>query len=88
LDGAPIPADPTVEERFQVCLEHIRNGIQFGRDADRTLIDFRKHLGWYTKGLPGGKKLRTELFQVTALEQVETLLQGYLDRHLEGAEAA
>jgi len=88
LDGAPMPADPTVEERFQVCLEHIRNGIQFGRDADRTLIDFRKHLGWYTKGLPGGKKLRTELFQVTALEQVETLLQGYLDRHLEGTEAA
>ena len=26
--------------------------------------------------------------KVTALEQVETLLQGYLDRHLEGAEAA
>ncbi len=88
LDGSPMPAEPNVEERFQVCLEHIRNGIQFGRDADRTLVDFRKHLGWYTKGLPGGRTLRTELFQVTALEQVETLLQGYLDRHLEGAEAA
>ena len=40
-----------------MCLEHIRNGIQFGRDADRTLIDFRKHLGWYTKGLPGGENV-------------------------------
>ena len=88
LDGSPMPAEPSVEERFNVCLEHIRNGIQFGHDADRTLIDFRKHLGWYTKGLPDGKTLRMELFQVTALVQVETLLQGYLDRHLEGAEAA
>ena len=88
LDGRSVPADPGVEERFRVCLEHIRNGIEFGHDADRTLIDFRKHLGWYTKGLPDGRSLRTELFQVTTLGQVEMLLQGYLDRHLEGAEAA
>ena len=83
LDGLPIPEGPDVEERFQVCLEHIRNGIQFGRDADRTLIDFRKHLGWYTKGLPNGRTLRSELFQVTTLEQVELLLQGYLESYLE-----
>ena len=88
MDGRSAPADPGVEERFRVCLEHIRNGIEFGHDADRTLIDFRKHLGWYTKGLPEGRSLRTELFQVTTLEQVEMLLRGYLDRHLEGAEAA
>ena len=88
LDGSPAPAEPNVEARFEVCLEHIRNGIRFGRDAERTLIDFRKHLGWYTKGLPDGKTLRAELFQVTYLEQVETLLQRYLDRHREGAEAA
>ena len=88
LDGKPVPEGPGVEERFKVCLEHIRNGIDFGHDADRTLIDFRKHLGWYTKGLPDGRNLRTELFQVTTLEHVETLLQGYLERHLEGAEAA
>ena len=88
LEGLPIPAEPDVEERFNICLEHIRNGIQFGHDADRTLIDFRKHLGWYTKGLPGGKTLRMELFQVTALKQVEKLLSGYLERHMEGAEVA
>ncbi len=88
LDGLPVPADPSVEERFEICLEHIRNGIKFGRDADRTLIDFRKHLGWYTKGLPDGRTLRLELFRVTTLEQVEALLHRYLDRHLEGAEAA
>jgi len=48
------PAGPDVEERFRICLEHARNAIAFERDARRAMIDFRKHLGWYTRGLPEG----------------------------------
>ena len=89
LDGRPVPRAPTVEERFEICLEHIRGGIEFGGpDSGRTLIDFRKHLGWYAKGLPDGRRLRSELFRVTTLEEVESLMAGYLDRRLEGSEAA
>jgi len=82
LDGEPIPADPTVDERFDICLEHARNAIEFETDRDRAIIDFRKHLGWYTKGLPDGRRLRTELFQTTSLDQVEALLEGYREEHL------
>lgn len=78
LDGLPVPAEPDVEERFEICLEHARNAIAFERNPDRAIIDFRKHLGWYTKGLPNGRKLRTELFQSETLEDVERLLLGYL----------
>jgi tRNA-dihydrouridine synthase B len=78
LDGAPIPPDPDVEERFRICLEHARNAIAFERNPERAIIDFRKHLGWYTKGLPDGRRLRTELFQATTLQDVESLLEGYL----------
>ncbi len=77
LDGLPIPADPDVDERFAICLEHARNAIAFERNAARAIIDFRKHLGWYTKGLPDGRRLRTELFQATTLEDVETMLERY-----------
>jgi tRNA-dihydrouridine synthase B len=87
LDDLPIPAEPGVEERFEICLEHARNAIAFERNPDRAIIDFRKHLGWYTKGLPDGRKLRTELFHVATLEEVETLLQAYLERHREVAAA-
>jgi nifR3 family TIM-barrel protein len=80
LDGAPRPAAPSVEERFQVCLEHARNAIAYESDESRAVREFRKHLGWYTKGLPGGKHLRAELFQVTGMEQVESLLESYLER--------
>ena len=78
LDGQPVPAEPDVEERFEICLEHARNAIAFERNPDRAIIDFRKHLGWYTKGLPNGRKLRTELFQSETLEDVERLLLAYL----------
>jgi len=77
LDGAAIPPDPDVEERFGICLEHARNAIAFERNPERAIIDFRKHLGWYTKGLPDGRRLRTELFHAETLEDVERLLHGY-----------
>ena len=78
LDGHEPPPEPGVEERFRICLEHARNAIAFERNPERAIIDFRKHLGWYTKGLPDGRSLRTELFQATRLQDVEALLEGYL----------
>ena len=88
LDGDPKPAEPSVEERFEICLEHARNGIRFEENPQKSLMDFRKHLGWYTKGLPGGRALRTQLFQITSLDEVEALLEAYLVRHLAGADEA
>jgi nifR3 family TIM-barrel protein len=77
LDGEPVPPSPGIDERFAICLEHARNAIEFESRPERAIIDFRKHLGWYTKGLPDGRRLRTELFQSETLEDVESLLERY-----------
>jgi nifR3 family TIM-barrel protein len=77
LDGEPVPPSPGIDERFAICLEHARNAIEFESRPERAIIDFRKHLGWYTKGLPDGRRLRTELFQSETLENVENLLERY-----------
>jgi nifR3 family TIM-barrel protein len=77
LDGTPVPAEPDADERFAVCLEHARNAIAFEHSPERAIIDFRKHLGWYTKGLPDGRRLRTELFQSTTLSEVEGMIERY-----------
>ncbi len=87
LNGDPVPPEPDVDERFRICLEHARNAIAFERNPERAMLDFRKHLGWYTKGLPEGKRLRAELFQSTTLAQVEGLLEGYLAAQGTGATA-
>lgn len=83
LDGDPVPGDPDPETRFAICIEHAENAIRFEDDAARAILEFRKHLGWYTKGLPGGRQLRQELFQVETLAEVRALLEGHLETHLE-----
>ena len=80
LDGLPVPDDPDPGTRFAICIEHAENAIRFENDAARAVVEFRKHLGWYTKGLPGGRELRQRLFQVDSLVEVKEILGGYLDR--------
>jgi tRNA-dihydrouridine synthase len=58
--------------------EHARLAIAWEENEEKAMRDFRKHLGWYTKGLPGGRLLRQELFTVTRLAEAEALLDGYL----------
>jgi tRNA-dihydrouridine synthase B len=77
LDGRPIPPDPDVTERFRIVREHARLAIAFERDEEKAMIEFRKHLGWYTKGLPNGRVLRQELFEVSTLADAEALLAAY-----------
>jgi tRNA-dihydrouridine synthase B len=83
LDGREVPDAPDVAERFEIVLEHARNAIAFRTPEqggeEQCMREFRKHLGWYTKGLPGGKALREELFGVTALTEAESILERYLD---------
>jgi tRNA-dihydrouridine synthase B len=78
LNGEAVPEDPTPEERFRILLEHARLVIAWEPEEEKAMVEFRKHLGWYTKGLPNGRVLRQELFAVTHLDQVERLLEGYL----------
>jgi nifR3 family TIM-barrel protein len=77
LSGEPVPSGPGVRERFDICLDHAANAIAFGGDPERALLEFRKHLGWYMKGLEGGRALRQELFEARTLKEVRDLLEGY-----------
>jgi nifR3 family TIM-barrel protein len=84
LDGLPIPDDPDVAERFRIIIHHARLAIAWEEDEEKAMIEFRKHLGWYTKGLPNGRILRQELFEVTSLQEAEEKLERYLEQY-EGA---
>ena len=41
-------------------------------------MEFRKHLGWYTKGLHGASDLRQRLFQVESIAEAESIFVSYL----------
>ena len=78
LEGKPKPPAPPVEERFAVALEHARMAEDYEADPRGAAIEFRKHLGWYVKGLPGSAELRKALHAVTTLGEVEGIFGDYL----------
>jgi tRNA-dihydrouridine synthase B len=85
LEGRPMRADPPVEDRFAVALDHARMANDYEPDRRGAAIEFRKHLGWYVKGLPGSAELRKKLHAVTSLGEVEGIFDEYLqmrDRYL------
>ena len=80
LRGEPVPPTPGLEERIAICLEHAENAIAFGGSRARALIEFRRHLGWYVKGLPSGRELRQTLFRAESLDDVRETLERYRAR--------
>lgn len=79
LEGREMPPTPDVEARFAVALEHARMARDYEPDPRGAAIEFRKHLGWYVKGLPGSAELRKKLHAVDSFEQVEGIFGEYLE---------
>ncbi len=80
LTGQPTPPAPTIEERFAVALTHARLALQLQGDTRHTMVEFRKHFGWYTKGLPHGGELRQRLFSVDTMSEAEAIFARYLEQ--------
>ena len=86
LDGRPMRPDPSVEARFSIALDHAKMANDYEPDRKGAALEFRKHLGWYCKGLPGSAELRKRLHAVTSLSEVEGIFADYLEtreRYLE-----
>jgi len=79
LDGRPGPPPPTAGERLETALVHARLSLELEGDTQRTIVEFRKHLGWYTRGLRGGAELRDRLHRVFSLADVERIFASYLE---------
>ena len=82
LEGKPKPAAPSIERRFEIALEHARMAEDYEADPRGAAIEFRKHLGWYVKGVPGSAELRRKLHAVVSLSEVEDVFAAYLSSPL------
>ncbi|HXE85072.1 MAG TPA: tRNA dihydrouridine synthase DusB [Gemmatimonadales bacterium] len=78
LEGRAKRADPTPEERFATALDHARLALRLQGDTRKTAMEFRKHLGWYTKGLRDGAELRQRLFAIESMAEAEVIFSDYL----------
>ena len=79
LAGGPLPPAPEAAERFSLALDHARLALRLQGDTRRTVMEFRKHLGWYTRGLHGSSALRQRLFQIESMAEAEAIFLEYLE---------
>lgn len=78
LEGGEAPPAPSIARRFAIALEHARMAADYEPDPHGAAIEFRKHLGWYVKGVPDSADLRRRLHAVNSLGEVEGIFGDYL----------
>ena len=76
LDTGEILADPSIGEQYRVIVEHYQDmqGI-YGTTVGVNMA--RKHLGWYTKGLPGSAEFRNTVNQIGDPQRVLAMLDDF-----------
>lgn len=72
------PARPTLKEVAGVMRRHAELLAEWLGDEERGVIDFRKHVAWYTKGFAVGSRLRQRLAMASSLSELDEHL-GALD---------
>ncbi|MGP4004813.1 tRNA dihydrouridine synthase DusB [Streptomyces sp. 8N706] len=73
--GAPAPAAaPTLKEVAVVMRRHAELLGEWLEDEARGVIDFRKHVAWYTKGFSIGSEMRKKLAITSSLDELDALL--------------
>ncbi len=89
LTGEPLPPAPTREERWAVVEEHLRHLA--AHHGERTASQLaRKHVPWYSKGLPGAAEFRARFQRIGDWpRQLEAARAWFLgeDRMAEAGEA-
>jgi tRNA-dihydrouridine synthase B len=82
LRGQPVPADPPLAEQLATLLEHYRDMLShYGTDAGNRIA--RKHIAWYSKGLPGSAEFRAALNRKAEPAAVEAIIREFYEPAIE-----
>jgi nifR3 family TIM-barrel protein len=69
--GPREPARPTLRRVADVMRRHARLLGEWLGDQERGVIDFRKHVAWYTKGFAVGSQARQRLAAASSLAELD-----------------
>lgn len=73
LKTGTVPDRPSKEEIKAMMLRHARMQVELKGDYT-GIREMRKHISWYTTGLPGSAKLRGKINSAESLKEIEELL--------------
>lgn len=77
MDGSHV-SEPTLADRRDLILEHFRM-VAEREHSTFALHKLRKFTGWYTHGLPNGRKLRQAINQLPDVETFLATVETFLD---------
>jgi tRNA-dihydrouridine synthase B len=84
--GRRLP-DPPIAEQYAILRGHYTDMLaHYGRDPAVRIA--RKHVCWYTKGLPGSAEFRAEINRLADADSVLDMMEGFYRPLCERAEAA
>jgi len=73
------PEEPSLEEKERVILRHLRMIVD-SRGEKYGVLEFRKHLLWYTRGLRGGSAFRSRAASWTTFSEVVLQVRDYFEK--------
>ena len=79
LENGEIPAPPSMAERWQFICSHCAAEIAWRQDERMGMRSMRARLMAYTKGMPGGSRLRERLSHVGSLLELEDIAASHLE---------
>lgn len=79
-------ADPDIQAQYAILDEHYRDMLNlYGEDVGAKVA--RKHIGWYTKGLPGSAEFRNQANKESDPDVVLKMLEEFYSPWLDKAAA-
>jgi len=81
LKTGKLPPEPSHSDIIQTAIAHLHTvaaeRAQLATETGKsfTVVEMRKHLSWYTKGMPGSAELRHKINQAQSADEMETLLR-------------
>ena len=74
--------DPPLDAQFEIVRFHYNDMLShYGTEIGLRIA--RKHLGWYSKGLPGSAEFRAEINRTDEVPRVKALLRGFYQKLIE-----
>ena len=71
---------PSLEEKMQVMLEHIRLILELSEKCEELAMhEARKHAAWYMNGYYGSAKFRGRCYQLSSYAEAEALAQEFIE---------
>jgi len=104
LTGEPCPLDPTLADRIEVAMEHIRKMVACEADASsfeeavatkgfadaqvRACRALRGQIPLYIKSVPGASKVRDRITKCSSVQEFEDVLNEFADSLREHSDSA